>query len=110
MLFGGSLRSEKHAYYLHRSLILVSLIVSLVCLLCLKGQVLYDFTAEPGNNELTVTKGETVTITNQVSQASGVFEPLCTVTSHLNIKPGVRNSVRLKLKKTKPQDGRSLMI
>ncbi|XP_075905681.1 sorting nexin-9b isoform X2 [Nelusetta ayraudi] len=29
------------------------------------GQVLYDFSAEPGNNELTVTKGETVTITNQ---------------------------------------------
>uniref|UniRef100_H3C5B6 Sorting nexin n=1 Tax=Tetraodon nigroviridis TaxID=99883 RepID=H3C5B6_TETNG len=30
-----------------------------------KGQVLYDFTAEPGNNELTVKEGETVTITNQ---------------------------------------------
>ncbi|XP_066554173.1 sorting nexin-9b isoform X2 [Amia ocellicauda] len=30
-----------------------------------KAQVLYDFTAEPGNNELTVKEGETVTITNQ---------------------------------------------
>uniref|UniRef100_A0A8C8H3H7 Sorting nexin n=1 Tax=Oncorhynchus tshawytscha TaxID=74940 RepID=A0A8C8H3H7_ONCTS len=30
-----------------------------------KAQVLYDFTAEPGNNELTVREGETVTITNQ---------------------------------------------
>uniref|UniRef100_A0A673VMD3 Sorting nexin n=1 Tax=Salmo trutta TaxID=8032 RepID=A0A673VMD3_SALTR len=29
------------------------------------AQVLYDFTAEPGNNELTVREGETVTITNQ---------------------------------------------
>lgn len=32
-----------------------------------KAQVLYDFSAEPGNNELTVKEGETVTITNQVS-------------------------------------------
>uniref|UniRef100_A0A4W5NP28 Sorting nexin 9 n=1 Tax=Hucho hucho TaxID=62062 RepID=A0A4W5NP28_9TELE len=30
-----------------------------------KAQVLYDFTAEPGNNELTVREGETITITNQ---------------------------------------------
>ncbi|XP_036405736.1 sorting nexin-9b isoform X2 [Megalops cyprinoides] len=30
-----------------------------------KAQVLYDFTAEPGNNELTVKEGETITITNQ---------------------------------------------
>ncbi|XP_039604985.1 sorting nexin-9-like isoform X1 [Polypterus senegalus] len=29
------------------------------------ARVLYDFTAEPGNNELTVKEGETVTITNQ---------------------------------------------
>uniref|UniRef100_A0A668AHE3 Sorting nexin 9 n=1 Tax=Myripristis murdjan TaxID=586833 RepID=A0A668AHE3_9TELE len=29
------------------------------------GKVLYDFTAEPGNNELTVKEGETITITNQ---------------------------------------------
>uniref|UniRef100_A0A673C7I7 Sorting nexin n=1 Tax=Sphaeramia orbicularis TaxID=375764 RepID=A0A673C7I7_9TELE len=29
-----------------------------------KAQVLYDFTAEPGNNELTVKEGETITITN----------------------------------------------
>uniref|UniRef100_A0A3Q2XVA2 Sorting nexin n=1 Tax=Hippocampus comes TaxID=109280 RepID=A0A3Q2XVA2_HIPCM len=35
--------------------------------LCAQAQVLYDFTAEPGNNELTVKEGETVTITNQVS-------------------------------------------
>uniref|UniRef100_A0A673C7Y8 Sorting nexin n=1 Tax=Sphaeramia orbicularis TaxID=375764 RepID=A0A673C7Y8_9TELE len=28
------------------------------------AQVLYDFTAEPGNNELTVKEGETITITN----------------------------------------------
>uniref|UniRef100_A0A4W5NJJ5 Sorting nexin 9 n=1 Tax=Hucho hucho TaxID=62062 RepID=A0A4W5NJJ5_9TELE len=30
-----------------------------------QAQVLYDFTAEPGNNELTVREGETITITNQ---------------------------------------------
>ncbi|XP_030578018.1 sorting nexin-9b isoform X1 [Archocentrus centrarchus] len=30
-----------------------------------KAQVLYNFTAEPGNNELSVTEGETITITNQ---------------------------------------------
>ncbi|KAG2467777.1 hypothetical protein GTO96_0015535, partial [Polypterus senegalus] len=30
-----------------------------------QARVLYDFTAEPGNNELTVKEGETVTITNQ---------------------------------------------
>uniref|UniRef100_A0A8C7W1R0 Sorting nexin 9b n=1 Tax=Oncorhynchus mykiss TaxID=8022 RepID=A0A8C7W1R0_ONCMY len=33
--------------------------------MCVCAQVLYDFTAEPGNNELTVREGETVTITNQ---------------------------------------------
>uniref|UniRef100_A0A4W4FYP1 PX domain-containing protein n=1 Tax=Electrophorus electricus TaxID=8005 RepID=A0A4W4FYP1_ELEEL len=32
-----------------------------------KAQVLYDFTAEPGNNELSVKEGETITITNQVN-------------------------------------------
>lgn len=32
-----------------------------------QAKVLYDFTAEPGNNELTVKEGETVTITNQVN-------------------------------------------
>lgn len=36
-------------------------------LVLVKAQVLYDFTSEPGNNELTVKEGETVTITNQVS-------------------------------------------
>ncbi|XP_077077419.1 sorting nexin-9b isoform X1 [Siphateles boraxobius] len=30
-----------------------------------KAQVLYDFSAEPGNNELSVREGETITITNQ---------------------------------------------
>ncbi|KAL6486543.1 hypothetical protein MHYP_G00059350 [Metynnis hypsauchen] len=30
-----------------------------------KAQVLYDFIAEPGNNELSVREGETITITNQ---------------------------------------------
>uniref|UniRef100_A0A4W6D3C2 Sorting nexin n=1 Tax=Lates calcarifer TaxID=8187 RepID=A0A4W6D3C2_LATCA len=30
-----------------------------------QAQVLYDFTAEPGNNELTVKEGETITVTNQ---------------------------------------------
>lgn len=30
-----------------------------------KAQVLYDFTAEPGNNELSVQEGEVLTITNQ---------------------------------------------
>uniref|UniRef100_A0A8D0CKY2 Sorting nexin 9 n=1 Tax=Scleropages formosus TaxID=113540 RepID=A0A8D0CKY2_SCLFO len=39
-----------------------------MCLLCVQAQVLYDFTAEPGNNELTVKEGETITITNQVSK------------------------------------------
>ncbi|XP_069371320.1 sorting nexin-9b isoform X1 [Paralichthys olivaceus] len=33
--------------------------------MALKAQVLYDFSAEPGNNELSVKEGETVTITNQ---------------------------------------------
>uniref|UniRef100_A0A8C4FHP4 Sorting nexin n=1 Tax=Dicentrarchus labrax TaxID=13489 RepID=A0A8C4FHP4_DICLA len=33
--------------------------------MAVKAQVLYDFSAEPGNNELTVKEGETVTITNQ---------------------------------------------
>ncbi|XP_028252859.1 sorting nexin-9b isoform X2 [Parambassis ranga] len=33
--------------------------------MALKAQVIYDFTAEPGNNELTVKEGETITITNQ---------------------------------------------
>ncbi|XP_067339160.1 sorting nexin-9b isoform X1 [Channa argus] len=33
--------------------------------MALKAKVLYDFTAEPGNNELSVTEGETLTITNQ---------------------------------------------
>uniref|UniRef100_A0A3B5B2C3 Sorting nexin n=1 Tax=Stegastes partitus TaxID=144197 RepID=A0A3B5B2C3_9TELE len=33
--------------------------------MALKAQVLYDFSAEPGNNELTVKEGETITITNQ---------------------------------------------
>uniref|UniRef100_A0AAX7V2S2 Sorting nexin n=1 Tax=Astatotilapia calliptera TaxID=8154 RepID=A0AAX7V2S2_ASTCA len=32
---------------------------------CSTAQVLYDFTAEPGNNELSVKEGETITITNQ---------------------------------------------
>ncbi|XP_007253985.1 sorting nexin-9b isoform X3 [Astyanax mexicanus] len=30
-----------------------------------QAQVLYDFSAEPGNNELSVREGETITITNQ---------------------------------------------
>ncbi|RXM36937.1 Sorting nexin-9 [Acipenser ruthenus] len=30
-----------------------------------KARVLYDFTAEPGNNELTVKDGETITVTNK---------------------------------------------
>ncbi|TRY86935.1 hypothetical protein DNTS_002204 [Danionella cerebrum] len=30
-----------------------------------KAQVLYDFAAEPGNNELSVREGETISITNQ---------------------------------------------
>ncbi|XP_067439360.1 sorting nexin-9-like isoform X2 [Thunnus thynnus] len=33
--------------------------------MALKAQVLYDFTAETGNNELTVREGETVTVVNQ---------------------------------------------
>lgn len=42
------------------------LVLCLYILIVFKGQVLYDFTAEPGNNELSVKEGETVTITNQV--------------------------------------------
>uniref|UniRef100_A0A674PCV5 Sorting nexin n=1 Tax=Takifugu rubripes TaxID=31033 RepID=A0A674PCV5_TAKRU len=48
---------------------IISLILLIICLFLslvfAKAQVLYDFTAEPGNNELTVKEGETVTITNQ---------------------------------------------
>ncbi|XP_066532970.1 sorting nexin-9b isoform X2 [Hoplias malabaricus] len=33
--------------------------------MAVKGQVLYDFIAEPGNNELSVREGETITVTNQ---------------------------------------------
>uniref|UniRef100_A0A3B3RTG5 Sorting nexin n=1 Tax=Paramormyrops kingsleyae TaxID=1676925 RepID=A0A3B3RTG5_9TELE len=33
--------------------------------MAVKAQVLYDFAAEPGNNELSVKEGETITITNQ---------------------------------------------
>ena len=40
------------------------------CLDCFQAQVLYDFAAEPGNNELTVKEGETITITNQVNCAT----------------------------------------
>nr|2ENM_A Chain A, Sorting nexin-9 [Mus musculus] len=29
-----------------------------------KARVMYDFAAEPGNNELTVTEGEIITVTN----------------------------------------------
>uniref|UniRef100_A0A668UJG2 Sorting nexin n=1 Tax=Oreochromis aureus TaxID=47969 RepID=A0A668UJG2_OREAU len=32
---------------------------------CLRALVLYDFTAEPGNNELSVREGETITVTDQ---------------------------------------------
>ncbi|KAI7804531.1 sorting nexin-9a [Triplophysa rosa] len=34
--------------------------------MAMKAQVLYDFTAEPGNNELTVQEGEILTVTNQI--------------------------------------------
>lgn len=34
---------------------------------CVQAQVLYDFSAEVGNNELTVKEGETLTITNKVN-------------------------------------------
>lgn len=37
------------------------------CLISTQAQVLYDFAAEPGNNELSIREGETITITNQVS-------------------------------------------
>uniref|UniRef100_A0A8C1Y4D6 Sorting nexin n=1 Tax=Cyprinus carpio TaxID=7962 RepID=A0A8C1Y4D6_CYPCA len=33
--------------------------------MAVKAQVLYDFTAEPGNNELSVQEGEILTVTNQ---------------------------------------------
>ncbi|KPP69983.1 sorting nexin-9-like, partial [Scleropages formosus] len=35
-----------------------------------QAQVLYDFTAEPGNGELTVKEGETITITSQTSNGN----------------------------------------
>uniref|UniRef100_A0A673IHA1 Sorting nexin-9-like n=1 Tax=Sinocyclocheilus rhinocerous TaxID=307959 RepID=A0A673IHA1_9TELE len=35
------------------------------CLVSTQAQVLYDFAAEPGNNELSIREGETITITNQ---------------------------------------------
>lgn len=35
--------------------------------LFLQARVLYDFAAEPGNNELTVNEGEIIIITNPVS-------------------------------------------
>lgn len=38
-----------------------------VLCVCVQAKVLYDFNAEPGNNELTVTEGETLTVTNQVN-------------------------------------------
>ncbi|XP_016140444.1 sorting nexin-9-like isoform X2 [Sinocyclocheilus grahami] len=41
--------------------------------MAVKAQVLYDFTAEPGNNELTVQEGEILTLTNQ-SIGSGWVE------------------------------------
>ena len=38
-----------------------------LCLfIVLQAEVLYDFTAEPGNNELSVRRGETVTVLDQV--------------------------------------------
>lgn len=33
-----------------------------------QARILYDFTAEPGNNELSVREGETVTVIDQVMQ------------------------------------------
>ncbi|KAG8444387.1 hypothetical protein GDO86_009538, partial [Hymenochirus boettgeri] len=33
--------------------------------MALKARVLYDFTAEPGNNELTIREGEAITVTNK---------------------------------------------
>lgn len=48
-------------------LIFFNLFCVFLLLVFVKAQVLFDFTAEPGNNELTVKEGETVTITNQVS-------------------------------------------
>lgn len=42
-----------------------------ICNICfpvrpLQARVMYDFAAEPGNNELTVSEGEIITITNPV--------------------------------------------
>ncbi|XP_014268979.2 sorting nexin-9 isoform X3 [Maylandia zebra] len=36
-----------------------------MCVCALQALVLYDFTAEPGNNELSVREGETITVTDQ---------------------------------------------
>lgn len=42
-----------------------------ICNVCspvhsLQARVMYDFAAEPGNNELTVSEGEIITVTNPV--------------------------------------------
>ncbi|XP_029452584.1 sorting nexin-9 isoform X2 [Rhinatrema bivittatum] len=42
-----------------------------------KARVLYDFEAEPGNNELTVKEGEVVTITNKILPESGKDGSAC---------------------------------
>lgn len=36
----------------------------------LQARVMYDFAAEPGNNELTVNEGEIITITNPVGKST----------------------------------------
>ena len=39
-----------------------------------QAQVLYDFTAEPGNDELSVRQGETVTVIDQVRAVFILYE------------------------------------
>lgn len=47
-------------------------LVTGVCLF--QAQVLYDFTAEPGNNELSVRQGEAVTVLDQVHTDEVIYQ------------------------------------
>lgn len=47
-------------------------VTSSVCLYSQQARVMYDFAAEPGNNELTVNEGEIITITNPVRELLGL--------------------------------------
>lgn len=75
-------KSQYSCFSLHFSASSTQLAFFVFFLFVFKAQVLYDFTAEPGNNELTVKEGETVTITNQVSLYCSLRFMCCSV-SHI---------------------------